>query len=44
MRLIRGVVLRGADLAELGHEVLVLSCFIVLAMGFAILRFNKRLD
>jgi ABC-2 type transport system permease protein len=44
MRLIRGVVLRGADLAELRHEVLVLSGFIVLAMSFAILRFNKRLD
>ena len=44
MRLIRGVVLRGARLEELSHEVLVLSGFIVLAMSFAILRFKKRLD
>lgn len=44
MRLIRGVVLRGADLGDLYREVLILSAFIVLAMGFAILRFKKRLD
>lgn len=44
MRLIRGVVLRGATLGELSHEVLVLCGFIVLAMGFAIIRFKKRLD
>ncbi len=44
MRLIRGVVLRGADLVEMRREVFVLGAFIVLAMGFAILRFNKRLD
>lgn len=44
MRLIRGVVLRGADLGDLYREVLILSVFIVLAMGFAILRFKKRLD
>ncbi len=44
MRLIRGVVLRGANLNELSQEVLILSVFIVLAMGFAILRFKKRLD
>jgi ABC-2 type transport system permease protein len=44
MRLIRGVVLRGANLGELSHEVAVLGGFIVLAMSFAILRFKKRLD
>lgn len=44
MRLIRGVVLRGADLSDLTREVLILCGFIVLAMSFAILRFNKRLD
>ncbi len=44
MRLIRGVVLRGASLGELSSEVSILCGFIVLAMGFAILRFNKRLD
>jgi ABC-2 type transport system permease protein len=44
MRLIRGVVLRGASLGELAHEILVLGIFIVLAMAVAILRFKKRLD
>lgn len=44
MRLIRGVVLRGASLGELSHEILVLSLFILLAMSFAIVRFKKRLD
>ncbi len=44
MRLIRGVVLRGATLPELSFEVFVLVGFIVVAMALAILRFNKRLD
>ena len=44
MRLIRGVVLRGADLSELTREVLILIGFISVAMSFAILRFKKRLD
>lgn len=44
MRLIRGVVLRGASLAELSTEVLVLLVFIAIALTFAILRFTKRLD
>lgn len=44
MRLIRGVVLRGADLAELSGELLALGVFILTAMTFAVLRFAKRLD
>ncbi len=44
MRLIRGVVLRGADLHELAAEMAILGAFIVFAMSFAILRFSKRLD
>lgn len=44
MRLIRGIMLRGAGLEELLHELLVLVAFIVVAMAFAILRFTKRLD
>jgi len=44
MRLIRGVVLRGADLTDLMRELLILGLFIVVAMTFAILRFTKRLD
>jgi len=44
MRLIRGVILRGATLPELFSEVLILLVFILGAMTLAILRFNKRLD
>ena len=44
MRLIRGVVLRGADLQELLSELMILAAFIVIAMSFAVLRFTKRLD
>jgi len=44
MRLIRGIMLRGAGLEELLHELLILVAFIVVAMTFAILRFTKRLD
>jgi ABC-2 type transport system permease protein len=44
MRLIRGVMLRGAHLSELLPEVLALAGFTALMMTFAILRFRKRLD
>ena len=44
MRLIRGVVLRGASLQELSGEVAVLGGFIVVLMFLAISRFRKRLD
>ncbi len=44
MRLIRGVVLRGATLQELSSELAVLGIFIGIAMTIAIMRFNKRLD
>jgi ABC-2 type transport system permease protein len=44
MRLIRGVVLRGAELAELASELWILAGLFVLAMTLAIARFNKRLD
>ena len=44
MRLIRGVILRGATLPELSSELLALVGFILVAMTLAILRFNKRLD
>ena len=44
MRLIRGVVLRGASLPELSTELGILAVFILAAMAIAILRFNKRLD
>ena len=44
MRLIRGVVLRGADLAELSNELSILGAFILVAMTVAVARFRKRLD
>ncbi|MDH3786977.1 MAG: ABC transporter permease [Xanthomonadales bacterium] len=44
MRLIRGVVLRGASLSELSNEMAILWGFIAVAMTIAVLRFNKRLD
>ena len=44
IRLIRGVMLRGASLQELSGELYVLGVFIVVLMTLAILRFSKRLD
>lgn len=44
MRMIRGVVLRGADLYELSGELLILGVFILVAMTLAVRRFTKRLD
>ena len=44
MRLIRGVVLRGADLQDLSGELAILGVFILLAMTFAVRRFTTRLD
>jgi len=44
IRLIRGVMLRGASLLELSAELLVLCGFIGVFMTLAILRFSKRLD
>ncbi|TPG08668.1 ABC transporter permease [Rhodanobacter glycinis] len=44
LRLIRGVMLRGASLWELWGEVLALAVFTLVMMTAAILRFRKRLD
>ncbi len=44
VRLIRGVVLRGANLFELWPDVLALLAFTAVMMSLAILRFRKRLD
>jgi ABC-2 type transport system permease protein len=44
MRLIRGVVLRGADLHDMAGELAILGGFILVAMTVAIRRFTKRLD
>ena len=44
MRLIRGVVLRGAELSDLSTEMGIMWGFAAVAMTIAVLRFNKRLD
>ena len=44
VRLIRGVVLRAANLPDLSGDLIYLGVFILFAMTFAVLRFNKRLD
>jgi ABC-2 type transport system permease protein len=44
LRLIRGVMLRGASLWELWQDVLYLSAFIAVMMSAAVARFSKRLD
>ena len=44
LRIIRGVMLRGADLPSLWPDVLALIVFTVVMMTAAILRFRKRLD
>ncbi len=43
-RLIRGIVLRGADIFTMWDELLALGAFMAVTMGLAIARFNKRLD
>lgn len=43
-RLIRGIVLRGADIQSMWEEVAALGLFMLVAMTLAIARFNKRLD
>jgi len=44
LRLIRGVMLRGASLWELWQDVLYLVAFIAVMMSLAVARFRKRLD
>ncbi|MBY6210393.1 ABC transporter permease [Microbulbifer agarilyticus] len=44
LRLIRGIMLRGADILELWPDLVALLVFVVVMMTLAILRFRKRLD
>lgn len=44
MRLIKGIVLRGATLGELSSSVVILGGFTLVLMTLATLRFRKRLD
>jgi ABC-2 type transport system permease protein len=44
VRMVRGIILRGADLVEVGHDAWPLLAFFAVVMTAAILRFQKRLD
>lgn len=44
LRVIRGVMLRGASLADLWIELVTLSGFVVVILSIAVLRFRKTLD
>jgi len=44
LRLIRGIALRGADLADLWPEMAALAAFSVVVLGIAVTRVSKRLD
>jgi ABC-2 type transport system permease protein len=44
LRLIRGIMLRGASLGELWHSLAALGVFIVIVLGIAVSRVRKRLD
>jgi len=44
MRLIRGIMLRGADISDLWHDGLALVAFIAIMLTLAIRLFHKRLD
>jgi len=44
VRLIRGIMLRGAELTQLSTDIYALLVFMLITMSFAILRFKKRLD
>jgi ABC-2 type transport system permease protein len=44
LRLVRGIMLRGADLTELWPSLAALGAFIVVLLGLAVARVHKRLD
>ena len=44
VRLIRGIVLRGADISQMSGDLYALLIVTLIAVGFAITRFKKRLD
>jgi ABC-2 type transport system permease protein len=44
LRIVRGVMLKGATFADLQMEVLALGAFTLAAMGIAVARFRQTLD
>ena len=44
LRLVRGVMLKGANFHEIGHEFAILSLFVPIFATLALLRFRRTLD
>jgi ABC-2 type transport system permease protein len=44
LRVVRAIMLKGADLGDIGTEVLWLSIFVPLYAGIALMRFRSTLD
>jgi len=44
VRLIRGIMLRGAEISQMSNDIYALLLFMLVTISFAILRFKKRLD
>ena len=44
LRIVRGIMLKGADFTDLSREVMALAIFTLVAMGIAITRFRQTLD
>jgi len=44
LRLIRGIMLRGVDMLQMTNDIYALLVFMLVTIGFAIIRFKKRLD
>jgi ABC-2 type transport system permease protein len=44
IRIVRGIMLKGATLSDLGREALALAVLMALAMLFAVRRFRRTLD
>jgi ABC-2 type transport system permease protein len=42
MNIVRGIMMKGAGLLELGHDILVLAVLGTIAFGISVLRFSKR--
>jgi len=44
LRVVRAIMLKGANFQEIGHEFLILALFVPLFATFALLRFRRTLD
>jgi ABC-2 type transport system permease protein len=44
VRLIRGIMLRGANVLDLSFDLFALGLFMLVTLSIAVMRFRKRLD